>query len=502
MDQRRGGLAAIPTGASPEQSETWRSPPRNVEAEQALLGAILVNNEAISRVVGFLRAEHFFEPIHQRIYEAASRMIDRQQLANPITLKAFFERDQGLAEIGGPAYLARLATAATTIINAEDYARQIYDLALRRSLIQVGETLVNQAYDPDIESSANDQIEHAEQALFELAEKGENEGGFQSFYRSLTTAVQQAEAAFKRDGKLTGVNTGLDDLNRMLGGLHPSDLIILAGRPGMGKTALAANIGFNAANARRKALANGVEPELALDGAVVGFFSLEMSSEQLATRMLADHSGITTERIRRGQLGREDFVRLVESASEIEQTPFFIDATPGISMPTLRNRARRLKRTQGLGLIVVDYLQLIEGKGRGDNRVQEISEISRGLKILAKELNVPVLALSQLSRKPEERDDKRPQLADLRESGSIEQDADLVLFVYRDEYYLQRKEPPAGTAEHAAWQAEMDKVHNIAEVLVAKNRHGPTGKVELSFEGEFTRFGNLAHRDRFPDPEY
>ena len=478
----------------------YRSPPQNVEAEQALLGAILVNNEAAARVSTFLFPEHFFEPVHARIYEAALKVINRGQVANPVTLKTYFENDVALADIGGAAYLARLASAAVTIINAEDYARGVYDLAIRRDLIRLGEDMVNTAYDPDIDLPATNQIERAEQSLFGLAEKGRNEGGFQPFRHSLKLAVEMAEAAYQRDGKLTGISTGLVDLDRMMGGMHRSDLIILAGRPSMGKTALATNIAFNAARACRWE-PDGMGGQKVVDGAVVGFFSLEMSSEQLATRMLSEQAEIVSEKIRRGQMDRQQFLDLVRAAQELEEVPLYIDDTPAITIATLRTRARRLKRLHGLGLVVVDYLQLLRGaNARSENRVQEISEITQGLKALAKELDIPVIALSQLSRQVESRDDKRPQLSDLRESGSIEQDADVVMFVFREEYYVQRRQPREGTPEHAEWQEEMSKVHNLAEVIIGKQRHGATGTVKLSFQGEFTKFGNYAAVDHYPEP--
>jgi len=481
----------------------YRAPPHNLEAEQALLGAILVNNEAIAKVTEFLLAQHFYEPLHQRIYDHALKLIERQQIATPVTLRPFFENDPALAEIGGPSYLARLAANAVTIINAGDYGRAIYDLALKRELIQVGEEIVNTAYEPDIDSDAETQIQEAEGKLFKLAESGTRDGGLEPFSKGLTEAVEAAERAFKSDGRLTGVSTGLIDLDRMLGGLHRSDLLILAGRPSMGKTALATNIAFNAARAARFTKdASGRNQTT--DGAVVAFFSLEMSSEQLAMRMLSEQARIVSERIRRGQMTTEEFHQLVQAAQEVQSLPLYIDDTPGITISALRTRSRRLKRQYGLGLIVVDYLQLVNpsGKSRVENRVGEISEITRGLKMLAKELDVPVIALSQLSRQVESREDKRPQLSDLRESGSIEQDADVVMFVFREEYYVLRREPREGTPEHAAWQEEMAQVHNLAEVIIGKQRHGPTGTVKLRFEASLTLFQNAAIDDHLPDGPY
>ena len=482
------------------QDPHYRAPPHNLEAEQALLGAILVNNEALARVSEFLLADHFFEPLHQRIFAHALKLIERQQIANPVTLRPFFEQDPAMVEIGGPSYLARLAANAVTIINAGDYGRAIYDLAMKRELIQVGEEIVNTAYEADIDSSAEDQIQAAEGKLFNLAEAGTRDGGLMPFSHGLTEAIHAAERAFKSDGKLTGVTTGLVDLDQKLGGLHRSDLLILAGRPSMGKTALATNIAFNAARAARfEKDAQG--RTITSEGAVVAFFSLEMSAEQLAMRMLSEQSRITSEKIRRGQLTTDEFHHLVSAAQEVQRLPLYIDDTPGITISALRTRCRRLKRQAGLGLVIVDYLQLVNpsGKSRTDNRVGELSEITRGLKMLAKELDVPVIALSQLSRQVENREDKRPQLADLRESGTIEQDADVVMFVFREEYYLMRREPREGTPEHAAWQDEMEKVHNLAEVILGKQRHGSIGIVKLRFDPSLTLFQNLAREDYLPD---
>jgi replicative DNA helicase len=484
------------------ENSSYRALPHNLEAEQALLGAILVNNEALSRVQDFLQADHFYEPVHRRIYLSSVTLIDRGQLATPVTLKPYFDRDEALTDIGGAGYLARLAGSAVTIINAEDYGRTIYDLALRRELIQIGEDMVITAHDSPIDTPAPLQIEEAEQQLFQLAEKGQHEGGFKTFNRSMTDALTTIEAAYKRDGKLSGVTTGFKDLDRRLGGLHKSDLVILAGRPAMGKTALATNIGFNAAKAYLSDKTNGHDPAHSA-GAVVGFFSLEMSAEQLATRILAEQSGIPSEDLRRGMLNKEQFRDLTRAAQELESLPFFIDDTPALTIASLRTRARRMKRQQNLALIIVDYLQLLRGSGTGgrgpENRVQEISEITRGLKGIAKELNVPVLALSQLSRSVESREDKRPLLSDLRESGSIEQDADMVCFVFREEYYHQMKEPAQGTPEHLAWQAKGEEIHGLAEVIIGKQRHGPTGTVSLQFTRETTRFSDRADSDHLPE---
>jgi len=494
MDSFRPLAAAASNDAGTDPH--YRTPPHNLEAEQALLGAILVNNEALSRVNEFLLPEHFYEPLHQRIYTHVVKLIERQQIANPVTLRPFFEQDPAMVEIGGPSYLARLAANAVTVINAGDYGRAIYDLALKRDLIQVGEDIVNGAYEPDIDTTAEDLIQAAEGKLFNMAETGNRDGGLMPFAHGLTAAVQAAERAFKSDGKLTGVTTGLIDLDQKLGGLHRSDLLILAGRPSMGKTALATNIAFNAARAARfERDAHGKMQTT--EGAVVAFFSLEMSAEQLAMRMLSEQSRIVSEKIRRGQMTTDEFHHLVQAAQEVQRLPLYIDDTPGITISALRTRCRRLKRQSGLGLVIVDYLQLVNpsGKSRTDNRVGELSEITRGLKMLAKELDVPVIALSQLSRQVENREDKRPQLADLRESGTIEQDADVVMFVFREEYYLMRREPREGTPEYAAWQDEMDQVHNKAEVIIGKQRHGSIGIVQLRFDPSLTLFQNLAREE-------
>ncbi len=476
--------------------------PHNFEAEQALLGAILINNEAYSRVSEFLCAEHFYDPVHGRIYAACATLIERHQIANPVTLKPLFEADDALAEVGGAKYLARLAASAVTVINAGDYGRTIFDLHLRRRLIELAMEMREQAFNPALDSSGTQQIEAVEQHLFDLATTGEYEGGFRSFTDVLTSAIEIAEAAYKREGKLTGTPTGFTDLDRLLGGLQRSDLVILAGRPSMGKTALATNIAYHAARTcRREVDEHGTQK--VVDGAVVGFFSLEMSAEQLATRILSEAAAVGSDKIRKGDLSNADFQRVVEANQELSQIPFFIDDTPALSVAQLRTRARRLKRQHGLSLVVVDYLQLLRPSSTraSDNRVQEISDITRGLKALAKELDLPVLALSQLSRAVEQREDKRPQLSDLRESGSIEQDADVVAFIYRAEYYESRLEPELGTEEHERWQLKMEAVHNLAEVIIGKQRHGPTGTVKLVFEGELTRFMDFVANDHVPDQD-
>jgi replicative DNA helicase len=463
----------------------FRQPPSNEEAEQALLGALLVSNRAIESVAEFLKPDHFFNPVHGRIYEATCKLHERGQAANPITLKAYFERDEDLSHLGGSQYLADLAANIVTVVNAADYGRAIHDHFLRRQLIAVGEDMVNDAHAHDLEVAAAQQIERAESKLFELGQDGEIKGGFVPFKDSLTKAIANAEVAFRRDTKLTGVTTGFIDLNKKLGGLHRSDLLILAARPSMGKTALVTNIAYHAAK----------------DGTAVGFFSLEMSAEQLATRILADVSSVPSEKIRRGEVQDRDFNKFIEASAELNQLPIFIDDTPALTIAGVRTRARRLKRKNNLGLIVIDYLQLLRAdSGRSnESRVLEVSEITRGLKALAKELDVPVVALSQLSRAVEQREDKRPQLSDLRESGSIEQDADVVMFIYREEYYLSREEPTRRSEEsqeeyNKRYQNFAERLQNaghIAEVIIGKQRHGPIGTVKLQFDGQFTRFSDL-----------
>jgi len=482
----------------PEPEAVIRIAPHNIEAEQAILGAILVNNDAYYRVSDFLEAEHFSEDIHTRIYDICQQLIRAGKLATPITLKTFLG-DHDLGGMTVSQYIARLAAEATTVINAEAYGRTIYDLAIRRRLILIGEDVVNVAYDAPVDATPRTQIEEAERRLYELAESGRYEGGFQSFADALRIAVDMAAEAYKRDRKLSGISTGLVDMDRMMGGLQSSDLVILAGRPGMGKTALATNIAFNIAKAYApEKLPDGTTKRL--DGGIVGFFSLEMSSEQLATRVIAEQSGVASYKIRRGEIREDEFNKIADAAREMERIPFYIDQTGGISIAQLTARARRLKRQKGLDILVVDYLQLLSGSAKkGENRVQELTEITTGLKALAKELAVPIIALSQLSRQVEQRDDKRPQLSDLRESGSIEQDADVVLFVYREEYYLKNKEPKLGTDEYLKWITEMEQVHGRAEVIIGKQRHGPTGTVALQFEAEITRFTDLAQEDRLPE---
>ena len=477
-----------PTGAEIQSPETM---PHSIEAEQQLLGAILTNNDIFDRVASIIGPSHFYDPVHARIFDIASARISKNNLASPVTLKAFMEDDEGLKELGGPAYLARLAGAAISSFAVRDYAQMIYDLAVRRDLISLGRDISSKAAKVDVASEPREQIVEAEQALYKLAEQGRSESGFQSFLKAVTDAVNVANAAYQREGGLAGISTGLTDMDRKLGGLHKSDLLILAGRPSMGKTSLATNVAFNIAKAYRK----GVRPdgtEGTVEGGVVGFYSLEMSAEQLAARILSEASEVPSEQIRRGDMTETEFRRFVDAAKSLEACPLYIDDTPALPIAQLAARARRLKRTHGLDVLMVDYLQLVKGTGKGDNRVNEVSEITQGLKAIAKELDIPVVALSQLSRQVESREDKRPQLSDLRESGSIEQDADVVMFVFREEYYKEREKPGDHDLEKmAAWQDEMERLHGKAEVIIGKQRHGPIGTVELSFEGRFTRFGNL-----------
>ncbi|MGZ3297469.1 MAG: replicative DNA helicase [Asticcacaulis sp.] len=471
--------------------------PHNLEAEQALLGCLLFDNGAYERLYDGLQARHFYEPFHQRLFATIEDQIRVGHLAEPIVLLDKFKNDQAFNDLGGIRYFADLVDRAPPAANANDYARVIYDLALRRELIRLGGEIARAA---TTEGDAREQIEQAEAQLFELAEKGTSSTGFMPFSEAVTGALGLAEEAFHRDGGLSGVSTGLIDLDRQIGGLHKSDLIILAGRPSMGKTALATNIAMNIA----KHFAYEPQPDgtrKTVNGGVVAFYSLEMSGEQLATRLLADASGVSSDRLRKGEINASEFARLKDAAMEISASPLYIDDTGGLSLAKLTARARRLKRTAGLDCVIVDYLQLVTvGDGGGtQNRVQEVSTITMGLKSLAKELQVPVIALSQLSRQVESRDDKRPQLSDLRESGSIEQDADIVMFVYRESYYLGRAEPREGTEDHLKWQEDMDRVRGMAEVIIGKQRHGPIGTVKLSFDENVTRFGNLAQSNRYDD---
>jgi replicative DNA helicase len=484
---------------SPLLGLSQRLPPSNLQAEQALLGALLANNKAFERVSEFLAPEHFTDPIHARIYQAIARRCEAGQIADPVTLRGEFEHSGVLDEVGGTAYLAQLLSAMVGIINAGDYGRVIRDAWLRRQLIDIGEVVVNRAFGAEAELDGTQQIEAAEQALFDLASHGGADNKAMSFEKALTLAIEGAAKAFQNQGSVSGLDTGLRDLNKKMGGLHPSDLLILAGRPGMGKTALATKIAFGAARAM---LANArVDNPNAVPKECVAIFSLEMSSDQLATRLLAEEARVSADRIRRGEISTKDYDNFVKVSREISAIPMVIDDTPALTLSALRTRCRRLKRTQGLGLIVIDYLQLMRPAAgtKPESRVLEISQITQGLKAIAKELAVPVLALSQLSRAVESRDDKRPQLSDLRESGTIEQDADVVMFIYRDEYYLQAREPKITAFDRDdkyqeamdKWKADMSSVYNKAELILAKQRHGPTGKIDLFFEGEFTRFADL-----------
>jgi replicative DNA helicase len=482
----------------PEEESSIAHIPHNIDAEQALLGAILFDNAAYERLSDQLTARHFYEPFHSRLFAAMEIHIRKGQLAEPIVLAEQFKRDPAFEELGGLRYLADLVDRAPPAANAPDFARLVYELALRRELIRIGGDIAVAAGQSDPELSARDQIESAEQQLYTLAETGAPTSGLMTFDVALRGAVEMAAEAFGRDGGLSGVSTGLIDLDQRLGGLHPSDLVILAARPSMGKTALATNIAFNVA----KSYAWEPQPDgtrKTVNGGVVAFFSLEMSAEQLAMRLLADVSGVSSDRLRKGEIDASEFGRVRDAALDIQSAPLFIDATGGISISKLAARARRLKRQAGLDLIVVDYLQLVTaGEGsRVDNRVQEVSMITQGLKALAKELGVPIIALAQLSRQVEQREDKRPQLSDLRESGSIEQDADVVMFIYREAYYKSRAEPREGTPEHLTWQEDMDRIHNLAEVIIGKQRHGPIGTVKLHFNADLTKFSNLAREGRF-----
>ncbi len=506
--------ALINTAVNDDTNRTeelsYRQAPHNLEAEQALLGSILVNNEAAQKVQGFLDSEHFFEPVHSRIYESVLKLMDKNQIADPVKLKPYFENDEALQDVGGAQYLVRLAASAATIINVEDYGRTIYDLALRRSLIQIGETMVNDAYDAPVDVEASDQISDAEKQLFDLAEMGQAETGAQSFSKAVRVAVENIENAYKDPDSLSGVTTGLTKLNDMIGGLHNSDLMILAGRPAMGKTSLATNIAYNAAERYMQDKEAGIDLEKS-KGAVVCFYSLEMSADQLAARILSDVSNrqydgpdpIQSHQMRQGNLDDQQFEAIARAAMILEDLPLFIDDTPALTIAGLRTRSRRLKRQHNLGLIVVDYLQLLRGSakaGGSENRVQEISEITRGLKGLAKELHVPVIALSQLSRNVEQRENKRPMLSDLRESGSIEQDADMVMFVFREEYYKEKDEPSQADQEkHLTWQAEMEALYGKAELVIGKQRHGPVGTVHLAFDKSSTRFSDLIEDDHLPE---
>jgi len=492
---RQTDAAAAPAG------DQVRALPANVEAEAAFLGAVLIDNRVTEDLPVQLVPAHFFEPVHARVYERVLQLLDRNAVVTPVTLRPYFESDEALKQLGGLAYLARLTADGQGLLAPRELAQQIYDLALLRELVAVGRNLVEGAMDTTESVEPLTQIEQAEAALYNVAEGAGGQSEAQGFAMATRTAIQAIEKALNSGGHISGKTTGLTSVNNKIGGLHDSDLIILAGRPGMGKTSLVTNIAFN--TAKRfidDVVRDGIDPAKSV-GAPVAFFSLEMSADQLATRILAEQSGISSEALRMGKISRDDFQQLSRASQELAELPLYIDDTPALSIAALRARARRLKRRHDIGLVVVDYLQLLQGTGRAsDNRVNEISEISRGLKTLAKELAVPVIALSQLSRAVEQREDKRPMLSDLRESGSIEQDADMVWFVYREDYYVAAREPkqPADGDDakvhddHAKWVAEMERVHGLSELIVAKQRHGATGKVRLRFEARITRFSDLA----------
>ena len=468
--------------------------PHNLDAEQAFLGALLYDNELFHRVADWLKPEHFYDPVHGRIFDTASDLIGRGSLADAVVLKTQFDKDDGLREIGGTTYLAVLMEGAVSGNAAIEYAKIIYELALRRELIRIGHDLANAA-SQDAEIQARSLIQDIEQQLYNLAEEGSASRGFVSFKQALAESVESASAAYERDGGLAGISSGLNELDRKLGGLHPSDLIILAGRPSMGKTSLATNIAFNIA----KAYQYEEQPDgskKTVRGGVVGFYSLEMSAEQLATRLIADHTSIPGYMIRQGTIDAAQYEEIRDGVLEIQALPLFIDDTGGLPISALAARARRLKRTHGLDIIIVDYLQLItSSRARaGASRVEEVSEVTQNLKALAKELNVPIIALSQLSRQVENRDDKKPQLSDLRESGSIEQDADVVLFVYREAYYKEREKPREDTPEYLAWEEEFRRIEKVAEVIIGKQRHGPIGSAKLAFDGMLTKFTDLETR--------
>ena len=477
-----------------EEEKNLRILPMNLEAEQALLASLLTDNKTYEKVSDFLRRNHFYDDINSKIYEGISKLIENSQLADPLTLKNYFIQKNELDLIGGDNYLIELAKNSTVLSNVNEYGKLVYDLFQRREVIKISDNIINEAHSFDLETNASEIIEKAESELFNLSSTGETGKDLQNFSTSLAQAINSAELAYKREGHLSGIATGFTDLDQLLGGLHKTDLIILAGRPSMGKTALATNIAFKMANI------NSFEDKDKKN--VIGFFSLEMSSEQLATRILAEDTSISSEKIRRGEMNSNDFQKIIKSSQKLGEISLFIDDSPNLSIAALRTRARRLKRKHNLNIIVIDYLQLLRPtRERFDNRVLEIAEITRNLKALAKELSIPVLCLSQLSRQVEQRDDKRPQLADLRESGAIEQDADVVMFIYREEYYLERKEPTPGSEDYQKWQEKMSKIHNVAEVLVAKQRHGPIGKVNLHFEGSITKFSNLSKNQSIANKE-
>jgi replicative DNA helicase len=457
--------------------DKFKELPNNIEAEQSVIGSILVTNEIFDEISTIISSTNFYDPMHQKIYNAMESLIYKGMLANPITLKNYFEDEKDDLDV--PEYLVKITKFSTSVRQAIEYSKIIYDMFVRRELIKISEQTIDSAKINDLDTSGQNIIENSERLLFDLAEKGSFNSSLVKFDDAMKQTIEMASAAYKNDGGIVGVPTGLRDLDDKLGGLHQSDLIIIAGRPSMGKTSLATNIAFNAAKHIQD---SGKKSSIA-------FFSLEMSSEQLSTRILSEQARIGSNDIRRGRISDEQFDQFLETSKNIAELPLFIDETPAISIAAMSNRARRIKRLHGLDMIVVDYIQLMRGTTYNkDGRVQEISQITQGLKAIAKELGIPVLALSQLSRQVEQRDDHKPQLADLRESGSIEQDADVVMFVYREGYYLQRKEPREATVEHAEWQAKMNEVAHLAEIIIGKQRHGPIGKVTLEFEERFTKF--------------
>ena len=453
--------------------------PNNIEAEQSVIGSILLSNEIFDEINMIIVSKNFYDPMHQKIFGAIEKLIYSGMLANPITLKNHFENEKD--ELNVPEYLVKVTKFSTSSRQAIEYSKLIYDLFVKRELIKISENVIDTAKLNDLDNDGQKIIENFEKSLFDLAEKGSFSNSLIKFDEAMRQTIEMASSAYKNDEGIVGVPTGLTDLDDRLGGLHKSDLIIIAGRPSMGKTALATNIAFNAA---KKLQDDGKKSSIA-------FFSLEMSSEQLSTRILAEQSRIKSNDIRRGRISEEQFDKFIETSKDISELPLYIDETPAISIAALSNRARRIKRLYGLDMVVIDYIQLMRASNFKDGRVQEISEITQGLKALAKELSVPVVALSQLSRAVEARDDKKPQLADLRESGSIEQDADVVMFVYREAYYLERKEPRPATVEHAEWQAKMNEVSSLAEIIIGKQRHGPTGNIMLEFEAMFTKFKDI-----------
>ncbi len=485
---------AQPLETVDNNQRTALSIPHDETIEAAVVGALMYNNKLLDDISEIIKPNDFYIDLYGRIFETITVLNERGQKAEPLTLKPYFEKDEGLESLGGVDFLIALTENRLSLGSTADYARQIRDYALRRELIHFGQGVTDEAQETSLDNPANKIMEAAEQRLFTMAETGSGETDFKHMSSGIQIAQEMAEKAFKTPGQVTGITTGLSDLDIKLGGLQRSDLLILAGRPGMGKTALATNIAFRAARAYQHKSKDM--------GAIVGFFSLEMSEDQLATRIISDLSGISSDRIRRGDLRADELQQFIEAGQEVMQTPFYIDQTPALSISAVRTRARRLQRKSGLDMIVVDYLQLLQGTGSTQsmqNRVNEVSEITRGLKALAKDLKVPVIALSQLSRSVESRDDNRPQLSDLRESGSIEQDADIVMFIYREEYYVRQKEPkssanstdPAEFEKYAEWQQKMERVQNKAEVIIAKNRHGSTGSIELFFNGACARFTDL-----------